>query len=201
LPRYLAATRPTSAQIVLEPDVTLIEAVRAVAPLQKNSGIKVRPIDGRAGLAAMPDDYADLIIVDAFEGARVPAELASSEWFALVNRVIKPQGTLVMNLTDKGPFAWSRRVVATIAAHFPQVIFAADPATIKGRRFGNLIVSAGPTLDIERLERVAGRAAFPYRIVSGDKLTRWLGNARPFTDADAEPSADPKSFGVSILSR
>ncbi|MDR3070498.1 MAG: fused MFS/spermidine synthase [Propionibacteriaceae bacterium] len=201
LPRYVAATRPTSAQIVLEPDAGLIAAVRAVAPLPKNSGIKVRPVDGRSGLAAMPENYADLIIQDAFNGAQVPAELTSLEWLALVVRVLKPEGTLALNLTDKAPFAWSRRLVAGVAELFGQVVFAADPATIKGRRFGNLVVSAGPNLDVGRLERVAGRAAFPYRVVSGAQLARWLGNARPYTDADAQPSADPKTFGVTMLGR
>lgn len=54
IPRYVAARRPRTAQIVCEPDADLIEEVRRVMPLPKQSGIKVRTIDGRAGLAAMP---------------------------------------------------------------------------------------------------------------------------------------------------
>ena len=47
LPRYVAVTRPSSAQIVLEPDIELITFVRRHLPLPTRSGIKVRGTDGR----------------------------------------------------------------------------------------------------------------------------------------------------------
>ena len=77
LPRYVTATRPSSAQIVLEPDEELTRLVREHLPLPRQSGIKIRAVDGRAGIAAMRDGFADLVIVDAFAGARVPAELTT----------------------------------------------------------------------------------------------------------------------------
>ena len=73
LPRYVAVTRPQSAQIVLEPDVGLTRFVREWLPLPRRSGIKVRGIDGRAGIAGLRDSFADAVVVDAFDGARVPA--------------------------------------------------------------------------------------------------------------------------------
>lgn len=57
--RYVAATRPTSAQIVLEPDAELTHFVRQHLPLPRQSGIKVRDVDGRAGIADLVDEYAD----------------------------------------------------------------------------------------------------------------------------------------------
>ena len=78
LPRYVAATRPSSAQIVLEPDVELTAFVRRHLPLPARSGIKVRGTDGRRGIAELRDGYADLVIIDAFVGARVPAELTTA---------------------------------------------------------------------------------------------------------------------------
>ncbi len=191
LARYIAHTRPTSAQIVFEPDAALTESVRAVAPLPKHSGIKVRPLDGQTGLAAIHDDYADLVIVDAFDGMRVPAGLGSDEWFALVRRVVRPEGTLVMNLTDQAPFTYSRRVIAGVRHHFTPVVLGAEPSTLKGRRFGNLIVAAGGSLDYYELARQAAGAMFPYRLLGDLELDRWLGSARPFTAEDAEPSPPP----------
>jgi hypothetical protein len=194
LPRYIAHTRPTSAQIVFEPDATLTAAVRAVAPLPRRSGVKVRPVGGREGLAGLADGSADLVIVDAFAGASVPADLATAEWFADVARVLAG-GTLVVNLTDHLPFAWSRRAVAGIAEHClgrgRRLSLAAESSTLKGRRFGNLIVTAGCGLDLARLAREAATAAFPYRLLAGPDLIRWLGGAKPFTDADAIPSPPP----------
>ncbi|HQE32273.1 MAG TPA: fused MFS/spermidine synthase [Propionibacteriaceae bacterium] len=191
LPRYVAATRPRSAQIVLEPDAAMTEEVRRVLPLPRQSGIKVRPVDGRTGLAAMPADYCDLVIIDAFAGAQVPAELCSTEWFAEVARVLDDAGTVTMNLTDQAPFTHARRVVATMAATFRPVVVATEPATLKGNRFGNLIVSAGGAAVVGELERRARTAAFPYRLLAGQTLERWIGPALPFTDANTEPSPQP----------
>mgnify|MGYP000060617753 CR=1 FL=1 len=72
--RYVAARRPTSPQIVLEPNQALTEMVRCELPLPAKSGIKVRAVDGRSGIAAMPNHYAQVVIVDAFADAQVPAE-------------------------------------------------------------------------------------------------------------------------------
>jgi spermidine synthase len=191
LPRYIAATRPTSAQIVLEPDTTLTAAVRAVAPLPKRSGIKVRPVDGRAGLVAVSSAWADLVIIDAFAGSQIPAELATREWFADVARVLGGDGVLIMNLTDLAPFAYARRVLAGLVERFTQVSLAAESSTLKGRRFGNLIGAAGPAYDPVRWARRAAAAAFPYKVLTGPDLVRWISSAHPLTDADAMPSPPP----------
>jgi len=188
LPRYVAHTRPTSNQIVFEPDASLTAAVAKVVPLPRFSGIKVRPLDGRSGIATIANQYADLVIVDAFDGARVPADLGTDEWFAQLRRVIAPGGTLVMNLTDEAPFAYSRRVIAGIIARFDPVAADAESSTWNGRRLGNFVVSAGGALDVHQLRRHAAGAAYPHRVIDGPELDRWLGGAVPFTDDDAQES-------------
>ena len=104
LARYVAHTRPRSRQIVCEPDVELTAQVREKLPLPPRSGISVRPVDGRTGLADMPEDYADVVIIDAFAGTVVPADLATVECFCEVHRVLRPHGLMVMNATDAAPF-------------------------------------------------------------------------------------------------
>ena len=191
LPRYVAATRPSSAQVVLEPDVALTDEVRRLLPLPRRSGIKVRPVDGRTGLAAMPLDYCDLVIVDAFAAAQVPAELGTREWFTEVARVLTATGTIVVNLTDRVPFHYSARVVAGMVERFGSGVVAVEPATLKGRRFGNLVVSCGRSVDALVLERRARAGAFPYHLLHGASLDRWIAGRLPYTDADAEPSPEP----------
>jgi hypothetical protein len=61
----------------------------------------------------------------------------------------------------------------------------------KGRRFGNLVAVAGAELPLVGFERRIARAPFPYRLVAGADLDRWVGGAVPFTDADAESSPPP----------
>jgi spermidine synthase len=192
LPRYVATTRPQSAQIVLEPDVELTSFVRDRLPLPRRSGIKVRGTDGRSGVAELRDDYADVVVVDAFDGARVPADLTTLEFFTDVSRVLTPTGTVMLNLTDRAPFGYTRRVVAAVGASFAHVLLSAEPATLKGRRFGNVLVlgSAAPLPHLELTRKAAG-GAFPYRVVHGPRLTQLVGGGVPFTDADSESSPEP----------
>ena len=189
MPRYLAARRPTSPQIVLEPNTELTEMVRRELPLPPRSGIKVRPTDGRSGLAEMPDDYARVIIVDAFADARVPADLVSTEFFADARRVLTEDGLLLANLIDIQPLGWTRRVLAGLGEQFSDLALCAESATLKGRRHGNLLVAAANVpLPMDAVIRRAAGSAFPYRIVEGPALWKFVGSAWPFTDSDAEPS-------------
>lgn len=192
IPRYIEAVRPHSAQIVCEPDAVLLDEVRRKLPLDRHSGIKVRQTDGRTGMAGMPDDYADAIVLDAFDGLRVPGELATVEFFADAARVLHGRGVLLVNLTDQGPFAWTRRCLAGLRRRFSHVLVSAESAVLKGRRFGNLVVVAsGVALPLAALERAAASAPFPYRTLSERDLDRWLGAAVPFSDPDAQASPGP----------
>lgn len=187
LPRYVAATRPGSSQIVLEPAADVTELVRAELPLPARSGIRVRPVDGRAGLAQLRDASADLVVVDAFAGGRVPADLVSAEAFAQVRRVLGPAGLLALNLVDRAPFAHTRRVIAAVRRSFAQLAVVADTGTVRGRRRGNLVVTAGEAVPADALARPLASTATPYRLLAGGEVADRLGGGRPFTDDDAEP--------------
>ena len=142
LPRYVHATRPRSAQIVLEPSVEVIERVRSEAPLPPRSGIKVRPVDGKSGIGGVRDGFADMVILDAFDGGRTPAELTSAAFVEDVRRVLAPAGVFVANLVDRAPFAQARDLVAA-ARDLGDVVVGVEPATLKGRRAGNLVIAGG----------------------------------------------------------
>lgn len=192
LPRYVTSTRPQSAQLVFEPDTELTEFVRAHLPLPLRSGIKVRPDDGRSGTAGLRDGYADLVVVDAFVGARVPAELTTVEFFTDVRRVVGDGGAVLVNVTDRGPFGYARRVLAGLIEAMPHAVFCVEPATLKGRRFGNVVLagSAQP-LPVAEIAQRAGSSPFPYRVLHGSRLTQLMAGATGFRDGDAEPSPEP----------
>lgn len=192
IPRWVEARRPHTAQIVLEPDAELTEEVRRKLPLPARSGIKVRAVGGREGIAAMPAAYADAVILDAFAGAQVPAELATEEFLGEAARRLRPGGLFAANVTDRAPFYWAKRFAGGVAGRWASVAVVAEPSTWKGRRFGNLVVLASDAaLPLTALEDAARRAAFPHRVVSGRELRRWGGGAQPWTDADAQPSTEP----------
>ena len=152
----------------------------------------MRAVDGRTGVAALRDGFAQLVVVDAFVGARVPAELGTAEFLADVRRVLGPDGVLALNLTDRGPFGYARRVLAGLRTTFAATLLCAEPSTIKGRRFGNVVlVGADRELPLTDLAALTGRAPFPYRVLHGDRLVQLLGGAAPWTEADASTSPDP----------
>lgn len=199
LPRYLATSRTGWPQLVLEPNAALIDFVRSHLPLPIRSGIRIRTVDGRSGVAALRDGFADLAVLDAFVGLQTPAELTTVEFFTDLRRSLTPIGTVIINVTDRGPLAYTRRVLAGLAAAFPYRLLCAEAATLKGRRFGNVIlVGSARPLPVETIAHRAARLAYPYRVVSEARQAQLLRGVATFTDADAEPSPEPPSGALHL---
>ena len=187
LPRWIAATRPGSPQIVLEPDAALTALVRARLPLPRGHRIRIRPVDGRTGLAALRDASADVVVLDAFQGGRVPGELTTAEAVAEIARVLRPDGVLLANVADGPPVTYTRRLLATLRTSLRQRLVVAEPAVLKGRRFGNVVVAASrAALPVDEVRRASARAPFPRSV-----HVRFPGDAQPFTDADPVRSPQP----------
>lgn len=192
LARYVAATRPRSRQLVLEPDAALTELVRRELPLPERSGIRVRPQDGRTGVASLRDEAYDLVVVDAFDGARVPADLVTREWYADVARVAGSGGIVLLNLADRAPFGFVRNALRAIETSLPHLLVSAEPATLKGRRHGNvLVVASRSPVDPGPLSRRAASSPFPYRVLDTAQVRDRLAGGEAFTDERTEPSPAP----------
>ena len=192
LARYVAVSRPGSPQIVLEPDAELTATVRARLPFPRGARIRVRAQGGREGTARLAAGSAALLVLDAFHGGRVPGELTTAEFLADVARVLHPDGVLLVNVADGPPLAYTRRLLATVRSVLPHAALRADPAVLRGRRFGNLVLAASrAALPLPGLTRRAAGAMFPQRVVAGAELAGLVGGARPLTDADPLRSPAP----------
>ncbi|MGY1707921.1 spermidine synthase [Geodermatophilus sp. SYSU D00758] len=192
LPRYLAVTRPGSRQRVVEVDQRLTDLVRERLPLPRGARVRVRAADAREGLSALRPASADVVVSDVFAGARTPAHLTTVEYVTEARRVLRPGGVLLVNVADGPPLAFARRQVATLGAVFPEVCLLAEPGTLRGRRFGNLVaVASDAALPVDRLVRRCAADHMPARVVAGDDLRGFAGRARPVHDADAVPSPEP----------
>jgi spermidine synthase len=192
LARYVAATRPRSTQQVVERDGPLVQLVRRELPLDPNARIRVRSTDAREGLAKVPDGWADLVITDVFSGARTPAHLTSTEFLDDVRRALKPGGVYAANLADGPPLAHLRGQIATAAARFGQLALVADPAVLRGKRFGNaVLVASDHPLPTAELTRLAASDPQPARVEHGRTLTDFSGGAAPVTDIAAVASPAP----------
>ncbi|MFH8347441.1 spermidine synthase [Streptomyces sp. NPDC018045] len=199
LPRYLAATRPGSRQDVVEADRGLLALVAEVLPLPADCGVAVRAEDARTALEAAPEHSADVIVADVFGGSRVPAHLASVEYARAAARVLRPHGIYAANLADSAPFGFLRSQLANYATVFGHLCVIAEPAVLRGRRFGNIVVAASRVeLPLTQVARRAAADVFPARVEHGAALRRLTGDAAPVHDAQAVPSPRPPDGAFSI---
>lgn len=196
LPRWVAWRRPGTAQVVCEPDVELTAEVRRKIPLPPRSGIKVRDVDGRTGLAAMPDQWADVIIVDAFDGPSVPGELATRECLEQLRRVVRSDAVVIFNVTDRAPFEWAKALAGGLSRLWRHLIIGMEPVVAKGKRFGNVVLAASDkAADTDAIERASAGLTIGYRWMVGRQARGWSGGAEPMTDDQAVASPGPRGRG------
>jgi spermidine synthase len=194
LPRYLAATRPGSRQRVVDHDPALIALVRRALPLPRGADLRIRASDARVAVQASPAGRYHLVIADVYRAGQMPRSIASLEYARQVARTLRPDGLYAVNVADLPPLAFSRVQAATLRAAFPDVCVMAEPGLLRGRRYGNVVLAAARQpgrLPVARLAAAAARDAFPWRVLHAADLDRFVGGARPFTDATATDSPQP----------
>jgi spermidine synthase len=186
LPRYVAATRPGSEQLVIERDSGLALLVHRELPLPPDSGIEVRITDGRTAVETGPDQAFDLIITDAYVGATMPRDMTSIEYVRQVSRLLRPTGTYIINITDLPILAFSRKQVAALRDTFADVCVVAETGMLRGRRFGNVVLAATHQpggLRLRAMARARPGELAPARVVHGEDLTEFIGGAHALSDA------------------
>lgn len=195
LPRYLAHTRPGSRQQVIELEQPLIDLVRAELPLPRGAQVRVRIGDAREVAAKLPaglQGAADLVVSDVFAGAQTPAHLTTLEYYRMLAGLLAPGGVLLVNVADGAGLAFARRQVATVRAVLGEVIVLAEVQTLKGRRFGNLVIAASADpLPVEWLPRLMAAGPHPAKVAQGDEIGAFVRGAAVVTDADATASPKP----------
>ncbi|WP_448236183.1 spermidine synthase [Microbacterium paulum] len=197
LPRYIAHTRPGSRQQVVELEQPLIDLVRAQLPLPRDAQVRVRIGDARTVAAKLPaglQGAADLVVSDVFAGAQTPAHLTTVEYYRVLAGLLAPDGVLLVNVADGAGLAFARRQVATVRAVLPEVIVLAEVQTLKGRRFGNLVIAASAApLPVEWLPRLMAAGPHPAKVAQGDEIDAFARGAAVVTDADASASPKPSA--------
>ncbi|MBN9215096.1 MAG: spermine synthase [Microbacterium sp. SCN 70-200] len=197
LPRYVEHTRPGSRQQVIELEQALIDLVREQLPLPRWAQLRVRIGDARAVASKLPaglQGAADLVVSDVFAGAQTPAHLTTVEYYRVLAGLLAPGGVLLVNVADGAGLAFARRQVATVRAVLPETIVLAEVQTLKGRRFGNLVIAASASpLPVEWLPRLMAAGPHPAKVAQGDEIDEFVRSAAIMTDADATPSPKPSA--------
>jgi spermidine synthase len=170
---------------VYEVDAALVTLARTAFDLRRVRGLRLRGQDGRDGLAGAPAQVADVVIRDAFTGNRVPARLATLEWLDTVRAAMRPGGVYLANVADGTQLASARREAATAQARFGHVALIAEPAQLRGRRFGNvvLLASDGPLPETPLVRRLAS-GAVRARYVGPERVAELTAGTKPLVDAE-----------------
>jgi hypothetical protein len=187
MPRYVAATRPGSAQLVVERDRRLAAFVQRVLPLPPEAAIDIAFGDARETVADLgPGDY-DLIIGDVYDAAQMPESVSDAAFAAAVARLLAPAGIYALNVADLAPLAFSRGQAATLRTAFDDVCLIVRPELLRGRRFGNVVFAAAVEagrLPVARLAAIAGRDRQPAQVVSGVGLDLLAAGSEPARGGD-----------------
>ena len=195
IPRYVEATRPGSRQQVLELEPALVEFVRQELPLPRGASLRIRYGDARETLGRLPAGLrgaADLLVVDIFGGARIPAHVTSVEFYELAAQYLADSGVMLVNVADGAGGAFARGQVSTVTSVLADVAVLAEPQVLKGRRYGNfVIVGSRQPLPLEWMPRLMAGGPHPAAVVHGRDLRDWIAGAPVVHDDSAVPSPPP----------
>lgn len=193
LPRWLDAVRPGSRQVAVDLDPVLLSLVRDWFDLPRSPRLRLRAGDARDVLAGMRDASADVVVRDVFAGDSTPGHLVTTGFLHEVARVLRPGGLYLANCADRPPLALARAEVATARAVLGDVALSAEPAQLKGRRYGNLVLigtrsgpaGGGADLDSPVVARGLRSLPVPVQVLHGTALERFAAGAPVRHDAPA----------------
>lgn len=183
LPQFVRAVRPQSRQLVVELDPGVLELARQAFGLRSTGRLRLRNGEAREELTAQPDGSWDVVVRDAFSGSEVPPPLRTRQFLTEVARVLAPGGCYVANLADGELLAAARREAATLLTAFEHVALVAEPAQLRGRRYGNVVVAGSDRpLPLARWGRRLASDPVRARLLDTDEVRRLVAGRPPFDD-------------------
>lgn len=195
LARAVGHRHPAARQVAVELDGRLAELVRAWFALPRAPRLRIREGDARTVLAGMRTASADVVVRDVFAGDRTPEHVTTAGFVADVARVLRPGGVYLANCADRPPLALARAEAATVATAFTHVALVAEPAQLRGRRYGNIVLVGTDDpglLDDAGLARTLRTLPVPARMLAGAELAAFVADAPV-----REDPADPPTAGAS----
>lgn len=166
LARAWEARRPGSSQTAVEIDELLATYVRQWFDLPRSPRLRIRVGDAAQIVASGRDGAWDVVVRDVFAAGSVPAACRTREFHAHVGQTLVPGGVYLVNLSSR-PRQVAGEDLEAVRESFGGVLVIADPAVVRGRRHGNLVVVARrePWQDEERqgMETAVRRLPLPVR--------------------------------------
>src|SRR5699024_9978306 len=136
--------------------------------------------DARAALTG-PARY-EAIIRDAFAERHVPPHLRTVGFTTEAAAHLTDDGIYLANVADRPPLRVARREAATVAEVFPHLSVIAEPAVLRGRRYGNVVLAGShrplPSQTARRLRSMPVAAP----LLAGADATDFLAGHAPYVD-------------------
>ena len=170
LARAWDVTRPGSQQVAVEIDEILADRVRTWFDLPRSPRLRIRVGDAAEVVTGLRPGQWDVVVRDVFNGGSVPASCRSQEFLDSCLRALAPDGLLLVN-TASMPRAQAGAEIAALTRAMDGdascAVIVADPAAVRGRRRGNLVLVARQApftaSELEEVERAVRRLPLPVR--------------------------------------
>ena len=190
--RWAAATYRDARQVVVEIDGRLAELVRQWFDLPRAPRLRIRVDDAGEVLAGRQDGSRDVIIRDVFVRRTTPYPLITVETVRQAHRVLGPGGIYLVNCGDARDLRGVRAECAAMAAVFGHVALISDPAMLKGRRTGNVVIAGSdePIGTDPALARDLLLGAVPAQVWGDTKVRRWCAGAAVPEDGGPDPRTE-----------
>jgi len=174
LPRYVAATRPGSEQVVVEHDAELVDLVLGRLPLPADADIRVVVADAREMLSPLAAARPfDAVVLDLYTGLDAPAFVDEPAFMGGCLALLSAGGLLVVNVADAAGLARLRAQTRALARADPgaALLVAGDPTTLSGAEEGNAVLVAAPDgLPTGLVDRLALGGPFPGEVLTEHRL-------------------------------
>ena len=175
LARAWDVTRPGSQQLAVEIDEILAHQVRTWFDLPRSPRLRIRVGDAAEVVSGLRPGQWDVVVRDVFNGGSVPAACRSREFLTACLEALAPGGVLLIN-TPSTPRAQAGAEIEALAEALQgdasDLVIVADPAAVRGRRRGNLVLVARrepfTAGEYEEIERAVRRLPLPVRTWSPD---------------------------------
>ncbi len=171
LARAWDAARPDSTQLAVEIDAMLASKVREWFDLPRAPRLRIRVGDAAQVVGTLRTQEWDAVVRDVFADGQVPPTCMSRDFLLECRRALAPEGLYLANAVCP-----PRAAVAAELTHlrhlFEGVLVVGDPAVVRGRRRGNLVLMARDRAltqqEVDRVERAVRRLPLPVRAWRAD---------------------------------
>lgn len=197
LPRRVAERDPSARITVVELNPEVTRVARRFFGLRPEHGIASVHGDARAVAEELPARAWNRIFVDVYDGQEaLPYPLVTREGFAVLERLLRPGGTLLVNVIGEAvgegaPRFWS--VVRTLAESFPSVaVYPHFGPDVSGRQ--NFLLAATSETGHSFPQRAGLFDLFPRHGWPGGEGTIVFRDRFPAADdLQSAPARDPAS--------